>query len=164
MFPLSRSVIALLAPFTATLVADYSPTESPQGAEQLTCKMEGSQVTKEPTCKVVTEKDNATKITIARGTVLVVKLPVNAGTAFAWPVSKNNEKVLEPLGKPTTETPQGGTKPGSPTLIVTKFEAIAKGSSELKMLFKRPFEAEKDARKTFSLSVTVTEKSGGETP
>jgi inhibitor of cysteine peptidase len=111
-------------------------------------------MTTNPKTVTVTEKEKDTTVTLNKGDVLVVKLSIQGGTGYTWVVAKKNAAVLKPMGKPETEKPDK-PKPGGSLTMVFRFTAEAKGTSDLEMEYKRPFEKDKAPLKTFKLSVKV---------
>jgi inhibitor of cysteine peptidase len=102
----------------------------------------------------VTDKQDKGKVTVPKGGSLVVKLPITTGTGYTWVVAKDNTEQLKPVGKPTVEKPDKPV-PGARTTQVFRFDAAAAGTSELTLEYKRPFEKDKPAAKTFRLTVKV---------
>jgi inhibitor of cysteine peptidase len=105
---------------------------------------------------VATDKDNDGKITVVKGSTLLVKLKFQGGTGFTWAVAKNDEKILQPAGKPTTEAIEGEKpRPGGPRLLVFAFKGVAAGESRVQLEYKRPFEKDKEPARKYNLTVTV---------
>jgi inhibitor of cysteine peptidase len=102
----------------------------------------------------VTDKEDKGKVTVPKGGALVVQLPITTGTGYTWVIAKNNADRLKPAGKPTVEKPAKPV-PGAKTTQVFRFDAVAAGSSELALEYKRPFEKDKPAAKTFRITVKV---------
>lgn len=117
---------------------------------------EGNAVTPEPKTVTVTEKENGTKIKLAKGDSLVLKLVEQPGTAFGWDFIKSGEKVLKLQGKPLTEKPEKPI-PGGKVTKVWRFKAEGAGVAELEMHYRRPFDDPKKTppAKTFKLTVQV---------
>ncbi|MCI0456140.1 MAG: protease inhibitor I42 family protein [Gemmataceae bacterium] len=104
----------------------------------------------------LTIKDNEGKTRLAAGTTLVVKLDMQAGTGYGWVVARSDAKVLKSLGKPTIERPDKDKKVvGGKATQVFRFEAVAKGTGELELHYKRVFEKDKPPAKTFKVQVVV---------
>ena len=102
----------------------------------------------------LSEKDNDTKVKLARGETLLLKLPMQGGTGYTWVVGKADDEKLKAIGKPTAEKP-AKPRPGATVIQVFRFEAAAPGSSRLEMWYKRPFEKDKKPAKTFSVNVEI---------
>ena len=108
-----------------------------------------------PAPTVVTGKDADGKVTLKKGGTLLVKLEGQAGTGFTWVVVKNDEKVLEPAGKPTAEKIDKTPKLGGKELVIHRFTAAGAGETILELHYKRPFEKGKAPARKFSITVTV---------
>src|SRR6266478_5977993 len=92
---------------------------------------------------VIVASDGNGTVTLEQGKELVVKLTTQAGTGYTWRVSKNDEKILEPIGKqPTMEKAVKRKLIGDPLLSVFRFRAVAAGSANLELEYVRPFEKE----------------------
>jgi inhibitor of cysteine peptidase len=102
----------------------------------------------------VTDKEDKGKVTVPRGGKLVVKLPITTGTGYTWVIAKSNADQLKPVGKSTIEKPDKPV-PGAKTIQVFRFDATAAGTSELTLEYKRPFEKDKPAAKTYKITVKV---------
>lgn len=104
----------------------------------------------------LTEKDNDTKVKAAKGDTLVVKLPMTAGTGFTWVLARYDKEKIETDGKAKTEVPDKDKKVvGGPLTMVYTFTAKAAGTAELELQYKRPFEKDKPAAKTFKVTVLI---------
>src|ERR1700720_2388802 len=90
----------------------------------------------------VTEKDSGTKIKLAKGDMLVVRLEFQGGTAFGWKIAKNDDKVLKAPEKPEIERPDK-PKPGGKATQIFRFKAEAAGKNELELHYARPFDKDK---------------------
>jgi len=127
----------------------------------------------------ITEKmfnDKAGKQKLTRGEILEIKLEAQPGTGFGWEIAKNDRTLLEPLGKPTLERPakkkddkdkadkdaadkadKDKGEPGSIELQVFRFRAVAAGTNDLELHYKRPFEKDKAPTKTYKLSIQIVD-------
>jgi inhibitor of cysteine peptidase len=101
----------------------------------------------------VTDKEDKGKVTVPKGGALVVKLPITTGTGYTWVIAKNADQ-LKPVGKSTIEKADKPV-PGARTTQVFRFDAAAAGTSELTLEYKRPFEKDKPAAKTYRITVKV---------
>jgi inhibitor of cysteine peptidase len=104
----------------------------------------------------VTEKANGTTVKLKKGCILAVQLAGNPTTGFTWLIDKNNKTVLAPVGK--TEylrdpAPEGIVGRGGKYTF--QFKAAKSGTSELKLVYKRPWEKDKRPAETFSLKVVI---------
>lgn len=111
----------------------------------------------------ITEKDNNSKVEIALGGILTLKLEASLGTGNAWHVVRNNPDLLELLGEPKIEPIVEDTKKdkkeetllvGEPELMVFSFKAQSSGTNILELHYFRIFEKEKvKPSKTFRITV-----------
>lgn len=101
---------------------------------------------------IITDKDS--KVQLAKGDTLALRLPANPTTGFSWTIAKNDDAKLKSAGKPEFEPPDkkvvgaGGTQ-------IFRFTAEAAGEFELELHYKRPFEKDKDPAKTHKVKVTI---------
>jgi inhibitor of cysteine peptidase len=109
---------------------------------------------KGPKTVTVTDKDKDGKVTLGKGEVLEVRLAANLTTGFSWQLAKNDTDRLKPQGKPVYERPKE-PRPGAGGMQVFRFTAEATGKSELRLIYKRPFEKDTPPAKTFKLTVEV---------
>lgn len=130
-------MVCILAAFSVAAIAQTPTTKSPPS----------------PTV-VVTDKDNGGQVSIAKGGVVVVRLPVTSGTGYSWAVAQNGALQLKPLGKSSMEKPND-PKPGATETQVFRFKAVAVGSTTLEFHYARPWEKNTPPAKTFQARITV---------
>lgn len=102
----------------------------------------------------VTYSDNNREITVARGTLLVVRLAANPSTGYSWQVGGD----AAPLALQSSEfeaTKQDQRLPGSPEVQVLRFKTTAAGTAMLFLEYRRPWEKNAAPAKTFRVTVTV---------
>jgi len=99
------------------------------------------------------EKDSGTKVKLATGDTLLVKLEMQAGTGFSWAIAKNDKEQLLQQGKVEIEKPS--KLPGGKATQVFRFKAEKTGTSDLELQYKRPFEKDKEPARTFKVTVTI---------
>lgn len=107
---------------------------------------------------VIGEPADGKTIAVARGKVLVVRLPAIPGTGYAWTPSVDAPGVLEQLGPSTYErAPEGEGEPrvGQQELQVFRFRAGAPGAARLELAYARPWEKGVDPLRRFRVTVTV---------
>lgn len=91
---------------------------------------------------------------IRRGDLLVVRLPSNPSTGFAWKLCAGTDRVLVPAGH-TYVPPTGKQRLGAPGTAVLRFRAAATGTTVLRLVYVRPWEKGVPPARTFTLRVTV---------
>jgi inhibitor of cysteine peptidase len=108
--------------------------------------------------RILTEKSDRESISLERGQELRVRLSGQAGTGYSWELTKKPDKILKQLGDSTQEQAQDGPRVGGPVVTVFRFKALAVGSGDLKLQYRRPFEKEAKPAKTFQVKITVKER------
>jgi inhibitor of cysteine peptidase len=101
----------------------------------------------------ITDKADKGKVNLSKGSILTVKLAGNPTTGFQWVIAKNNKDELSPQGK--SEYVRDGKAIGGGGHFVLKFKAEKACTSELELEYKRPFEKDKAAAKTFNVKVVI---------
>jgi inhibitor of cysteine peptidase len=104
----------------------------------------------------LTQADDGTDVALADGGTLIVALPSNPSTGFAWAIVAPEPSNIELDGQPKF-VPPGSTTPvvGAPGTEVFTFKTIADGTSTLKMEYRRSFEPNAPPGDTFSVEVEV---------
>lgn len=100
----------------------------------------------------LTENDSGKTIELRVRDELEVVLPANPTTGYVWEVSSIDSTVLR-LEK--SEFMPGDKAIGSGGMEVIKLHAIAKGSSDVRLLFHRPFERNKPPLKLFAFRAII---------
>lgn len=106
------------------------------------------------------EGANGGTIAVAKGSVVALKLPAVPGTGYVWTISRNDPAVLEPIGQSAFEPVGNGEgedkkRLGKPAHQVFRFTAKAPGTADLRLLYKRPWEAKAEPQKRFRVRLTV---------
>jgi inhibitor of cysteine peptidase len=104
----------------------------------------------------LTERDNQGEVHLSVDDELVVRLEANPGTGYSWNVAGEEEIVLDRLGEPTFER-LGEPKPGGVEHQVFTFRVRSKGESSLRLDYRRSWEKQKAAEKSFSVRVFASE-------
>jgi inhibitor of cysteine peptidase len=97
---------------------------------------------------------NGTKRSLDRGDLLVVRLPSNPSTGYAWKVRSCTRPVLV-LSARTYVPPKPSQRVGASGTAVLRFRAGAKGATALRLAYVRPWETGVAPAKTFTLRVSV---------
>jgi len=105
----------------------------------------------------VTESDGGSQVTLKPGQEMVVRLGSNPSTGFRWQVEKVDEAVLQQVGMAQYEPAEPGEtlKPGQAGQETMRFQAAGAGQTNLILAYRRPWEGEIAAEKTFTLHVVV---------
>jgi inhibitor of cysteine peptidase len=123
------------------------------------CSLNNSQgdqtVTGETKNITVTEKDNGSQFELNKGDLLTLRLESNPSTGYSWQIAGNDEKLMELVGKPTSEAPEGKLIVGGIEYRIYRFKAITRGINVLELQYKRIWEKEKESLKTFRITVKI---------
>ncbi len=99
---------------------------------------------------------DGTKVALARGQQLAVRLPVTSGTGFGWTYEQTGDEVLFPSGEtPTLQMGGADGMPGAGGILQFTFRATRTGSGTLKLLYRRPWETNAPLAKTITLEITA---------
>jgi predicted secreted protein len=100
------------------------------------------------------ENSNGREVVLHKDDVLKISLSANASTGFHWTVFRKPEFLRESEGE-SAESPKG--PPGRAGARHFYFEAVAPGSGELEMEYRRSWEHASRPARTFKLRVRVQE-------
>jgi len=100
----------------------------------------------------VTEAEAGTLVNMPLGTTLEVLLECNASTGYSWQVTQMDEKILK-RGEDTTRA--DSALEGAPAICVFRFHSIEKGTSVVKLGYKRWWDQNAKVEKTFEVAVNV---------
>jgi inhibitor of cysteine peptidase len=100
------------------------------------------------------KKEETAKAKLVKGTILTIKLSGNPTTGFHWLLDKNDKEALPQQGKHKYEAAKEGAVGGGGTFTYV-FKAEKVGSTELELVYKRPFEKDKVPARTFKVKVVV---------
>ena len=101
-----------------------------------------------------------TSVDLTEGQVLVISLDSNPATGYRWEIAEADPALLRqvraPEYQPSPLLLQAGAQPapilGAPEVTLLRFEAIAPGQSQLRLVYRRPWENKPPAQ-TFTLQV-----------
>src|SRR5579864_7593280 len=105
----------------------------------------------------LTDKDAGTTVKLAKGAMLEVKLPTTAGAGFTWQIVKNNPEQLALQGRSQIIRPNKKIVGGKQTQLF-RFKAEWLGTSELEIVYRRPFEKGKAPAKTFTATIVISKE------
>lgn len=103
---------------------------------------------------VLTDRDNGTDVDLAPNTPLMVKLPSNPSTGYAWTIVGDPS----PLKLQKASFRKGKTKPGAVGVsgtAVFQLNASSAGMATLTFVYRRSWEYNLPPMKTFSVRVNV---------
>ena len=110
--------------------------------------------------RTVTVTEKNTKVSLAVGDTLLVRLESTPGTGYGWRTVVLDTKLLKQMGEPVMED-SGKKLLGAPEHQVFKFKAIAVGKTALELHYVRPWEKDKPPERVFKISVRITKASKG---
>ena len=106
-----------------------------------------------PSTKRISVADTGQRIELRAGDKLEIALPGNPSTGFQWELGAGDTTILRQNGE-LTFTPSSGTV-GSGGQVILRFEAVAPGQTQLRLVYHRPFEKDTPPAQTFDVMVTV---------
>ena len=145
MAALAKSVYFFLGAVLAILMVDCTLTY-PHGDRVVQSNM--SSIT-------VTEKDNGGEFELNRGDVLMLKLESNPSTGFSWHIVRNDDRLMELMGKPAYEVPERKPLVGGIEYKIFRFKALTSGTNVLELHYKRIWEKGKEPVQTFMITVKI---------
>jgi inhibitor of cysteine peptidase len=104
--------------------------------------------------RVIGEADNGKDITVAKGTPLVIRLVANPTTGYSWQLGGDPA----PLALESTKFQSNNADKklvGSPQVQVMQFKTGNPGTASLILEYRRPWEKNVAAAKTFKVQVIV---------
>jgi predicted secreted protein len=99
----------------------------------------------------VTESQNGTTTTIAKGQSLEIRLPAQAGTGYSWALASQTGP-LELVRSDLTPAPD---RPGGPQTQLFVLQSTNTGRGDIVINYSRPWEKDKPPARTFVLHVVV---------
>jgi len=99
---------------------------------------------------IVDESSDGGTAQVTQGQVLVVRLPGNPTTGYTWTISEAPE-FLVPLGDPTFEASSEALGAGG--VVSLRFAPEGVGTGTLTLAYRRPWETDQPAERTFTLTV-----------
>ena len=103
---------------------------------------------------ILTEENNGQTVDVETEGTIVVRLKSQMGTGYGWQISKADDKRVKLVGEPELENAED-RKSGGVEHQVFRFKAISRGTSELELVYIRPWEKTAKPSKTFRLKVRV---------
>ena len=97
--------------------------------------------------------DNGRQIELKKGQPLVITLEGNPTTGYTWAAVELDEQILRQTGE--VEFNPESDLVGAPGVQTLRFEAVAAGQTDLKLVYHRPWEEGVEPLATFSVRVVV---------
>jgi predicted secreted protein len=101
------------------------------------------------------------EVTLQAGDTLEVSLSENASTGHQWSIPPELKRKLAPALREREETVEApGGPPGRPGVRHLYFEAVAAGTADLEIHYRRSWESNKQPTRKFRLHVLVQSAPG----
>ena len=101
------------------------------------------------------------EVALQAGETLEVSLSENASTGYRWSIPPEVKRKLTPVLREREETVEAaGGPPGRPGVRRLYFEALAAGTAELEIHYRRSWEINKQPARKFRLRVLVQSAPG----
>jgi predicted secreted protein len=104
---------------------------------------------------IVNKAFNDREIKVRAGGLIRVDLEELGAAGYAWAIKDLDKEHFEMVSVQTVGAPPAGDVTGVPVVKTWLFRATKKGASELKFLYYRPWEGEKNAVDSFILKVRI---------
>jgi inhibitor of cysteine peptidase len=99
------------------------------------------------------ENDSGDAIRLAAGQRLTIQLPANATTGFSWVVAESGG--LTQIGEPAYAAPSTSGAVGAGGIATFTFEAGTPGTERVRLEYRRPWEKNVPAGRTWGVTVMV---------
>lgn len=99
------------------------------------------------------ENDAGRTVTVAKGTRLTIHMRGNPSTGYRWEATVGDPSVMRETAAPIF-TPSSGA-PGAGGLFEFQYRARSAGETDLRLVYRRSWEAEIPPMRTFEISVLV---------
>jgi inhibitor of cysteine peptidase len=97
---------------------------------------------------------NGEELSILRGQVVVVTLASNPSTGFTWSVEDVDSSILRQMGLPEYQ-PGGSGLLGAEGVQIFRFQSVDSGTTDIKIIYSRPFEEGEEPAERFEVRITV---------
>jgi inhibitor of cysteine peptidase len=105
---------------------------------------------------VLSEADDGSRISVAKGDVLTVRLPSNVTTGYGWSVAQTAPGVLQ-NPEPPSYQPPAASQPGAGGTQTFTVQVIASGAGWLQLVYRRPFEKDTPPARTWGVFVAAAD-------
>ena len=99
-------------------------------------------------------QDAGKSIKLVPGQELQIALEGNPTTGYSWEIAQNDNAVLSPVGDP--EFQADSQLLGSGGKMILRFEGVAPGKTNLKLVYHRLWEKNVEPLETFVINVEVS--------
>jgi inhibitor of cysteine peptidase len=101
----------------------------------------------------LSEPDDGSRIFVAQGDRIVVKLPSNVTTGYSWSIAENDPAILAPAGSARYEAPSRPA-PGAPGVQIFELRVLSGGATWLQLVYRRPFEKDVPPARAWNVFVS----------
>ena len=101
----------------------------------------------------LTGADAGKSIEVAKGDRLEITLEANPTTGYIWEVGSGDADILEMEGEPDCKTESDAIGAGG--AMTFRFRAVETGTTDLELVYHRPWEEDQEPAETFTVTVTV---------
>ncbi|MDD5570008.1 MAG: C1 family peptidase [Bacteroidales bacterium] len=109
----------------------------------------------------VDRNTNGQKITLTQSQVLEIKLPANPSAGFGWYVVNTDKNIIEQIGSGEFVSDNKSDAVGMWETQILYFKSLSKGTTQLELAYKRPWENDVKPAETFSITVEAEGAYGG---
>ena len=99
------------------------------------------------------EDDSGETVTIARGDSFIIQLPGNPTTGYTWEIAAIDRFVVQQVSK--TRYKADSTLVGAGGIFTFQFRGASKGRTDLRLVYRRPWEKKVEPARTFEITVIV---------
>ncbi len=98
--------------------------------------------------------DNGKTVNLTTDDPFEIDLAGNASTGYSWKILPYDSAVIKQVGEPVFKSNDGGAV-GSGGMITFKFQTIADGQTDLKLIYQRRWEENEPPTRTFEMKIVV---------
>ena len=103
--------------------------------------------------RVFTQSDDGRRVELSTGDSFELRLRASPGTGYGWAVEDPAPTELELLSEEYSADPDAPV--GGEETYYLRFRAVEPGAAELRMVYRRPWEAGVEPLRTFSLDIEI---------
>jgi inhibitor of cysteine peptidase len=104
----------------------------------------------------ITAERMGESVEVKQGDVLVIELPANPSTGYAWEVKDLDATILEIVGEPEfIQSKSGEEIVGAVETQIIRLKAIGKGETRLELIYHRSFEPDVEPLESHFLDLSI---------
>ena len=107
-----------------------------------------------PRSVTLTDASNGGKVEVRNGGQIIIRLDGNPSTGYTWEAKDLDTTLFNQAGDPVFSSSSPGLVGSAGTLTLT-FNALKAGTSQLTLIYHRPWETGVEAINTFTVTATV---------